>query len=136
MFLIAEFIGLQYNNYPLMGWQEIKQLQVEGVQFGSHSLNHASFTDISHIELVRQAAKSKAILSRELGVPINAIAYPYGYSNSLVEHLVGACGYVFGLEIGLERSTWQDSLLGLSRMEIENIDTLPRFMLKLHRQTD
>ena len=133
VFLIVDLIGLEYNNYHLMGWQKIKQLQREGVEFGSHSLDHASFTDISYADLIQQAAQSKAILSQELGVPINALAYPYGNSNSVVKHLVGACGYVFGLQVGLKRSSWQDSLLGLSRIEIESSDFLPRFMLKLHR---
>ena len=133
VFLIVNAIGSEMENNPCLGWSQIKQLQAEGVEFGSHSLDHPFFTDISHEELVRQAMYSRAILSKELGVAIDALAYPYGDRNSLVQRITGACGYVFGLDIGDRRSTWQDSLLGLSRIEIQNKDTLPRFMFKLNR---
>lgn len=136
VFLIVDLIGKKHEDCYLMGWQQIEQLQAEGIEFGSHSLNHPSFTNISYIDLVRQAASSKAILTRKLGVSIDALAYPYGHCNSVIEHLTGSCGYTFGLRTGFKRSTWDDSLLGLSRIEVASSDDLPQFRSKLQRQTD
>lgn len=131
VFLIIDDIGSQIEDTCYMGWSEIKHLLKQGVEFGSHSLNHPSFTDISYVEVVRQGTQSRAILSKELGISVDAFAYPYGHYNSLVGQLVGSCGYIFGLQVGCKHSTWQDSFLGLFRIEIDNKDTLQRFIWKI-----
>ena len=131
VFLIVDYVGSNYNNHKLMGWQQIKQLQAQGIEFGSHSATHPSLTTSAYEKVVQEGVRSRAILERELGVAIDALAYPYGDVNPLVEHLIGACGYTFGLSIGLKHSTVEDSWLKLSRIEVEGTDTLQRFASKL-----
>jgi peptidoglycan/xylan/chitin deacetylase (PgdA/CDA1 family) len=94
---------------PLLGWREIWQLQSEGVEFGSH------------------------ILERELKRPIQAFAYPYGAVDQVVEHLIGACGYVFGLSCQPRLSSFQDSLLMLPRIGVTGDDSLRDFVVQLSR---
>jgi len=138
VFLVAEEVGgsnrwdrVCGEEVALLGWKEIRQLQDEGVEFGSHSASHRPLTALSLVEVVRQAARSRAILERGLGVPIKAFAYPYGDVDRVIEHLVGACGYVFGLSCRPERSGYHDSLLALPRIEVSGSDGLPEFVAKL-----
>ncbi|MEM7761830.1 MAG: polysaccharide deacetylase family protein [Cyanobacteria bacterium P01_A01_bin.40] len=131
VFLITNKIGTQLENYQLMGWQEIEQLQAAGIEFGSHSANHPSLTVLTYEEVVREGLRSRLIIEQKLGTKIKAFAYPYGDVNPLVRHLIGACGYIFGLDVGLERSTLEDSLLKLSRIEIEGTDNLQQFTVKI-----
>ena len=46
--------------------------------FGSHSVSHPFLTALSAEGIVREGARSRAILGRKLGIKINTFAYPYG----------------------------------------------------------
>jgi peptidoglycan/xylan/chitin deacetylase (PgdA/CDA1 family) len=138
VFLVAEEVGgsnrwdrVYGEEVTLLGWKEIRQLQDEGVEFASHSASGRPLTALSPAEVVREGARSRAILGRGLGVPVQAFAYPYGDVDRVIEHLIGACGYVFGLSRRQERSTFYDSLLALPRIEVTGSDGLPEFVAKL-----
>jgi peptidoglycan/xylan/chitin deacetylase (PgdA/CDA1 family) len=116
---------------PLLGWQEIRRLHDAGVEFGSHSARHSRLTGLSHAEVIREGAHSRAILQRGLGLPVTAFAYPHGDTDRVVQHLIGACGYIFGLSTRCALSTFYDPLLALPRVEITAADSVPDFMAKL-----
>jgi peptidoglycan/xylan/chitin deacetylase (PgdA/CDA1 family) len=118
---------------PLLGWREIWQLHSEGVEFGSHSATHRPLTKLSMIEVVLEGARSRAILERELKRPIQAFAYPYGAVDQVVQHLIGACGYVFGLSCQPRLSSFQDSLLMLPRIGVTGTDSLRDFVIQLSK---
>jgi peptidoglycan/xylan/chitin deacetylase (PgdA/CDA1 family) len=138
VFLVADEVGganswdrVYGEEVPLLGWKEIRQLKDEGVEFGSYSASHRPLTALSLAEVVREGARSRAILGRGLGVPVKAFAYPYGDVDRVIEHLIGACGYVFGLSRRQDRSTFYDSLLALPRIEVTGSDGLPEFVAKI-----
>jgi len=81
--------------------------------------------------VTREVAESRAMLTRELGQAITTIAYPHGECDRGIEHLVGGCGYLFGLSTRPALSTQGDSLLALPRIEITRQDRLPDFVRKL-----
>ncbi|WP_341528430.1 trifunctional glycosyltransferase/class I SAM-dependent methyltransferase/polysaccharide deacetylase [Nostoc sp. UHCC 0302] len=117
---------------PLLDWQEIRQLQDEGVQFGAHSVTHRHLTSLSVAEIVQEAVRSRSLLHQVLGHTPTAFAYPYGDTDSVVQHLIGACGYTFGLSCKSGLSHFHDSLLALPRIEIVGTDGLPEFIAKLN----
>jgi len=141
VFLVADRIG-QFNHWdrvfgedvPLLTWEEVFHLQGEGIQFGSHSSSHSPLTALSAYEVVREIARARAILERNLKVTINAFAYPYGDTNRAVQHLTGACGYVYGLTCRYGLSRYQDSLLALPRIEVTGSDSLKEFIAKVNGQ--
>ncbi|PSB45447.1 glycosyl transferase family 2 [Cyanosarcina cf. burmensis CCALA 770] len=138
VFLVADRIG-QTNcwdsfygeDLPLLSWEEIRQLQAEGVEFGSHTASHRPLTGLSLAEVVSEAARSRTILQQGLGHSPKAFAYPYGDTDPVVQHLIGACGYVFGLSCKPGLSSFHDSLLALSRIEITGTDSLRDFVAKV-----
>lgn len=136
--LVSNAIGRtnHWNEYygdvlPLLDWPDILLLQKEGIEFGSHSANHPHLTGISLSEIVKEACMSRKVLQEKLGKPIHSFAYPYGSSDRVVEHLVGACGYVYGLTITPRRCEFNDPLLALPRIEISGSDDLQKFIQKL-----
>jgi peptidoglycan/xylan/chitin deacetylase (PgdA/CDA1 family) len=136
--LVADKIGRSYDwdapcgeEIPLLDWDEIHRLQEQGVEFGSHSASHPYLTALSHEELVRECVRSRMILERGLGAPVLALAYPYGDVDPVVQHLAGACGYVYGLTCESHLSDFQDSLLALPRLEVLGSDDMTRFAAKL-----
>ncbi len=138
VFLVADAVGRSNDwdrvygeEIPLLGWEEIHQLRDKGIEFGSHSVSHLPLTALSLEEVVREGARSKTILERQLGVPIHSFAYPYGDVDEVVQHLIGACGYIFGLSCRQEMSRFGDSLLALPRIEVTGSDSLEDFISKL-----
>jgi peptidoglycan/xylan/chitin deacetylase (PgdA/CDA1 family) len=138
VFLVADAIG-QSNHWdrvygeesPLLGWEELHQLQNEGVEFGSHSASHRPLSALSPEEVVCEAARSRAILERGLGTALKAFAYPYGDVDPVVQHFIGACGYTFGLSHRPGLSRFQDALLALPRIEVTGSDSLQDFIARL-----
>jgi peptidoglycan/xylan/chitin deacetylase (PgdA/CDA1 family) len=138
VFLVTDAIG-QANAWdwaygeeiPLLGWQDIARLQSAGVEFGSHSASHQALTTLSPADVVREGVRSRTILERQLGVPTNAFAYPYGDTDQVVRHLIGASGYIFGLSCRPGLSRFEDSLLALPRVEVTGSDRLQDFIAKL-----
>ena len=138
VFLVSGEIG-KTNNWdryygeeiPLMDWSDILQLKEEGVAFGSHTASHPHLTGISLGEVVQEASISRKLLMEQLSQPIHAFAYPYGSFDRVVQHLVGACGYVYGLTTETRMCQFNDPLLALPRVEISGADNLQTFIQKL-----
>ncbi|MBE7443835.1 MAG: polysaccharide deacetylase family protein [Planctomycetia bacterium] len=138
VFVVTDEIG-EFNRWdnvygeqiPLLGWNDIRLLYTEGVEFGSHSASHPYLTALSTAEIVREGTRSRAILLRELGAPIKAFAYPHGAEDEVVQHLIGACGYIYGLSCRWGLSTYNDSPLALPRLEVFGSDNLQNFITKL-----
>jgi peptidoglycan/xylan/chitin deacetylase (PgdA/CDA1 family) len=138
VFLVAEHIGgtsswdtVNDEKIPLLGWEQIHQLQHQGVEFGSQSATHRHLTGLSFAEVVREAARSRAILQQGLRQAPVAFAYPYGDTDELIEHFIGACGYTFGLTWNPYLTYFGDSLLRLPRIEIGGDEGLQQLIAKL-----
>ncbi len=84
-------------------------------------------------EVVREGGRSRTLIAQELGVPVQTIAYPYGDTDPVIQHLIGACGYTIGLSCQSGHSCFQDSPLSLPRIEIAGADSLDAFVRKLSK---
>jgi peptidoglycan/xylan/chitin deacetylase (PgdA/CDA1 family) len=125
VFLVAESIGktnswekAEFEQVQLMEWPEIRQLRDAGIEFGSMSATYQPLTGLSPTEIVREAAKSRAILERGLGKYVKCFAYPYGDVDEIVAHLIGASGYSFGVSYKSTISNFNDSLMSLPRLQV------------------
>lgn len=139
VFVVADAVGASNRwdavygeQVPLLDWAEIRALRDQGVAFGSHDDTHRPLTGLRIADLVREGARSRALLTRELGRPCDAFAYPHGAVDPVVEHLIGACGYVFGFSCRPGSSRFDDDLLSLPRIEVAGSDTFRDFVAKLN----
>jgi peptidoglycan/xylan/chitin deacetylase (PgdA/CDA1 family) len=131
VFLVAESIGktnswekAEFEEVQLMGWPEILQLRDAGIEFGSMSATHQPLTALSPTEIVREGAKSRAILEQGLEKSVKCFAYPYGDFDPIVAHLIGASGYTFGVSYRSNFSVFDDALLSLPRLQVTAENTL------------
>jgi peptidoglycan/xylan/chitin deacetylase (PgdA/CDA1 family) len=115
----------------LLTWDEIVDLQRAGVEFGAHSATHPALTTLPVVEVVREAARSRAAIQRRLGRVERIFAYPYGDTDEVVQHLVGAVGYVAGLSSRTGAATLDDSPLSLPRIEVAGGNTVDDLAAKL-----
>jgi peptidoglycan/xylan/chitin deacetylase (PgdA/CDA1 family) len=121
---------------PLLAPEEIRALREEGVSFGSHGLSHLPLAGLSPEKIVEEAARSRIAIREIVGEPVSSIAYPHGDQDPIVRHLIGACGYTFGLTCERRSARYSDPLLALPRIEVDGSFTLEEFarLLLLERK--
>lgn len=73
---------------------ELMQLVAAGMTIGDHTRSHPYLTSITSTStLVDEIQGSKALLEKELGIPITEFAYPFGQYNAGIVSLVQKAGY-------------------------------------------
>lgn len=87
VFLVTDFCGGHNDwsgnpaNLPrsqLLKWEEIRELDAAGVEFGSHTRTHQDLTRLKPKEAISEMLDSKATISDALGRDVPTFAYPYG----------------------------------------------------------
>src|SRR6266496_987779 len=79
----------------MMNWDQAREIQKVGIEFGAHTLHHPILTRISLEEVRAEIEGSKARIEKELGEPVLSFAYPNGQSSDLntkIEKIVADSG--------------------------------------------
>ena len=88
-FLIAKRIGK--DGY--MGWEQIRQLNAEGMIIGSHGFSHEILTRLLDTQIQEELSASKKHLERNLGIPVESISIPRGFCNDKIIRMAKEAGY-------------------------------------------
>ena len=98
--IIDELIHLTDVNIPeklgkkhILSWNEIKRMNKDGIDFGSHTVNHPILTNISLDEAKWEIENSKSCIEENLGTEVKSFAYPNGDFNSGISSLVENLGF-------------------------------------------
>lgn len=89
-FVVVNYIG----GSSLMNWEELKELLSNGMEIGSHTMNHPNLRGLSEENLKYEIQNSKVILEKGLGQKISVFAYPYGTFDSKVVQAVKDSNYL------------------------------------------
>jgi peptidoglycan/xylan/chitin deacetylase (PgdA/CDA1 family) len=71
----------------------VRQLLTDGWELASHTLTHPDLTAVDPARLRREVRRSRQLLRRRFGVPVDFFCYPAGAFNARVVHAVRAAGY-------------------------------------------
>ena len=80
----------------ICSWDELLELEKNGVRIESHSLSHPSFSNLSPDEQEIELLQSRLILEQHLNRKVELFAYPYGDSgmdHAVSEQLLKKTGY-------------------------------------------
>ena len=80
----------------VLSWDELRELQSEGVRFGAHTRNHVALTRVEPDRARREIRRSLDDLSRELGEGARTIAYPYGIHDETIAEMAADEGCLLG----------------------------------------
>jgi peptidoglycan/xylan/chitin deacetylase (PgdA/CDA1 family) len=84
--------------FPLT-WEQVKEMQQYGIEFGSHTLTHPILSSLNDDDLKKEIVDSKNILEEKIGEKVISIAYPagfeYAYNESVIRYAKLA-GYKYG----------------------------------------
>lgn len=122
------------DNFLFCSWEQcLKMCQNEETEitFGSHSVTHQLLTQLSAMEVKKEAEESKKIIEAKLKQECNAFAYPFGPSNDLVRKEIAKAGYKCGFSTTYGRNTKNTSPYEIKRIALNNFYDLPIFALTL-----
>lgn len=131
IFLVADKIGghSDWDEFavPLCDWDDIFEMQKNGVYFGSHTHTHADLKALEPEEIHVELSESKQVLEDALNHPVDLVAYPYENVNEHAIEIASRCGYLaaFGEDV------LPESQYNLWRTEIGTDDTLKDFAFKV-----
>ncbi|HEU5064977.1 MAG TPA: polysaccharide deacetylase family protein [Gaiellaceae bacterium] len=99
-------------------WHLLRALERDGVEIGSHTVEHRRLTSLSDGEALRELVQSRRAFERRLDHPVQWLAYPLGAYDSRIERLARRAGYVLAVttEHGVVQSA--RSPLALRRLRI------------------
>ena len=141
------FVYINYINSggKSISWDQLAEMRDAGVDIESHTYSHADLrnpndrfaVDKHNFELIQNDVKtlgedgwlrkeiveSKAVLEKQLGIKVNALAYPFGKYDQKVRDVVKQAGYeaaftVYGQRIG--HTTPASDLLGRYAVDQNN----------------
>jgi len=116
-FVITGFVGRP----GYLDWNGVHALATAGMEIGSHTVDHARLVDLPEDRAREELVESRRTLERELGRPIEALAYPYNSMRSRTARLAREAGYrvaVAGMVHG------NDGLLSLYRFSVNGATTM------------
>jgi len=118
-------LKINYEDYLIANWKEIKSLDKNLLEIGSHTKTHPHLKDLSTKEdFYKELYESKVKIEKEIGYPVKHLCYPYGSYNKNVIQQAKRFGYLTGLTIIRGLNSLKTDLFQLKRIMGYNNFTL------------
>lgn len=127
IFLIVDEIGKPGH----LDWEDVKFLESQGWEVGSHTLSHQNLTHLSPQKQWEEIYLSKGILEKKLRHPILFLSYPSGRFNEQVIELVKLAGYKGAVSTIPGRANKIEDIYKLKRVRVTGGTPLSFFKEKV-----
>ena len=118
----------------IVNWDEVREMSLAGLSFGSHSCSHRIMTTIAPDEVSKELLRSAQVLLDEGVNYVPVFCYPNGNSDAQIQRLVQASGYqaAVSVRMGVEGRK-PENQYAIRRVGIHNdvTHTIPLFSLRL-----
>ena len=118
----------------IVNWDEVREMSLAGLSFGSHSCSHRIMTTIAPDEVSKELFRSAQVLLDEGVNYVPVFCYPNGNSDPHIQSLVQASGYeaAVSVRMGVEGRE-PENQYAIRRVGIHNdvTHTIPLFSLRL-----
>ncbi len=140
MYLPTRFINnkrRKLSTRNCMSWQEVRELQAYGIEFGSHSVTHGKLCDMSEGDIFYELNESKRRIEKETNQPVYTFAYPYAFPEQsrkfkeLIKKSLVSCGYTAGLTTSIGMASEHSDKYLLKRIPVNSFDDILFFRAKL-----
>ena len=83
-----------------MSWAQLRTLQGEGDDIGSHTIDHPNLTTLTTARVTREVCGSRRDMMKNGIADPESFAYPYGSYDSDAESIVARCGFTIDRQGG------------------------------------
>jgi peptidoglycan/xylan/chitin deacetylase (PgdA/CDA1 family) len=109
---------------------DVRRLLSSGWELASHTLTHPDLTGLHNAALTRELKKSREVLQRRFGVPVDFFCYPAGRFDSRVALAVRRAGYL-GATTTIEGLARSEEPYELRRVRVSGSDGVSGLAQKL-----
>jgi peptidoglycan/xylan/chitin deacetylase (PgdA/CDA1 family) len=127
-YLITEKVGTP--NY--LDWDMAREMNKNGMFFGSHTTNHADLSKTKDSLLTREIKDSKEKIEKELGITVTDFCYPSGKFNEDTIAKVKEIGYKTAATTLEGIVNEKSDLFKLKRIRIKNDTSLQEVLNKVY----
>lgn len=138
IFAVADFVGKDAGwqkrdkvAEPLLSWDHMRQMQIQGITFASHTCTHPLLNKIPLAQAREEIVVSRDKLEQGLGAEVESFCYPYGEYNREVVDLVRETGYKAACITDHGNRHIREDVYTLRRVFIWPDTSLPRFVYYL-----
>jgi peptidoglycan/xylan/chitin deacetylase (PgdA/CDA1 family) len=117
--------------FPIMSWDDARQLERAGHRCESHSMTHPRLADLSPGACRDELARARAMLEDELGHPVRYLAYPFGSESQQTRDIAADCGYDAACTVAIGISAADDDVYALPRVPVLGTDSLRDFASRM-----
>ena len=132
IFVITGFLGKDKN---YMTWDQAREMDANGISIESHTVDHKSMTDLTDDQLRAQLVDSRKKAEKELGHPVEYMAYPTGTYNLHIAEMVKEAGYKAAFTIKYGNVDKASNIYALERVPIFHTEDTNRDFLERIRYT-
>lgn len=130
IFVVTNLVG---HDPRFMTWDQVREMQQNGIVFGSHTVNHQSLTSLTNEQVLNELSQSRDEMVRQLGKAPKYFAYPTGTYNQSIEEAVRSTGYKAAFTIEYGQVGDDSDLYALERIPIfKNEKTFRNFFIRLN----
>ncbi len=125
--------GREFKGKPCLTWGEVRELQREGMHFGSHTVTHPQLTQVGAEEARTEVRRSKETMEDRLGVAVKSFAYPYAFPETDGEFrrklrgYLEEAGYENGVSTMIGTAGVGSDRFFLERLPVNSFDGLELF---------
>lgn len=118
-------------------WKDVRELQAEGVCFGSHTITHPDLRSLGPDQIEYELGRSKEIIEQNLGAPVELFSYPFAFPEEdasfsrFLEGLMGNLAYELGVSTILGRASRKHNKFFLPRLPVNSWDDAGMLRAKL-----
>jgi peptidoglycan/xylan/chitin deacetylase (PgdA/CDA1 family) len=140
VFLPTSFIGNgapQFKGRDCLTWSEVREMQKQGILFGSHTVSHPQLRTLSVPAIKEEIVSSKKTIEEELGCAVNSFAYPYAFPQTdtdfkkMLRDLLDEAGYRNGVCTIVGRAGRGSDPFFMERLPVNSCDDTELFQAKL-----
>ncbi len=118
----VSYVITGYDSSDYLSQERMKELDLYGIEIGSHTISHPDLTKISLEKLKLELTNSKSTLEQILGHDVISFCYPAGKQSSGVVSAVREAGYLYATTTKYGLGDFSSENLLLSRYRL-NADT-------------
>ena len=105
-----------------LGWTQIEEMQKDGLDIESHTMNHAYLPDLSRDQRNFEIQESKRVIEAKLGIQVDFLAYPIGGFTEEIKAETRQAGYQAGFTTNRGYNRFNKDVYELSRIRLSDND--------------
>ena len=134
IFVVPGFTDVQPN---YLTWEQLKEMEKNGFSVQSHTLNHRALEELPDDEIRAELLNSKLLIEKNLGHPVDFLAYPTGTYNLHIAGIAKDVGYKAAFTIRYGNVDKGSNIYALERVPIfQTENTMKAFFERIeYRQS-